>query len=203
MKTILLLLFLTASFLTCRADYETTKLDRLLDGADLIVECKIKKVLKEKIEVSIVTFLKGSRKDSTLTVNKFTNWTCAERWDNYRKGQTEIMFLRLDDQGFLYPMGSANEGEMPIKGDTVFYKSLYMRIDKQAKHLNVGSGAIYGYSYLLTDVKAAINQYFIDKRLFSKMLKEKNYTLIKTDNPFMKRIVDEFCEQYVKVEENE
>jgi len=195
MKTFILLILFSLTFSICQADYESTTLPELIEKSDLIVEGKIVKIDKETVELLIIEVIKGDTALKNITVQKFNDWTCASRWTTYQIGQTELVFLLKDqNMNLWHSMGAGNEGEMPIENETLFYKSLYMKIDESPEFLKVNDGEIYGYKFHLQDAKSAIKELRMNIDHINKMIEQNKLAEFKTENQFMRRILDELNE---------
>ena len=192
MKRIIILstLFLITGL--CKADYTTTKLPELLKSADLIIECRVTKVLTETVDVEISEVLKGDISLKQITVERFKNWTCASRWASYKIGQTELMFLvKSSKSGKWYIIGSGNEGEMPVIDGLLYYKYPYLSIGNSPKEYQLGFSTIHGFRFKLNDVKIAIKEYLNNVATIDRLISDNLAKKYKTDNPFLVMIIKE------------
>jgi hypothetical protein len=124
MKIRLLILTLCLSSLTARASYNSIPLLKLICAADVIALGEI-----TALDSSTFTFsIKKSLFDdlTEITVAQFTDWECAKRWTDYEIGQKILLFaVKLNDHSDIYrPLGSGNEGELPVFEDNVYINNL-------------------------------------------------------------------------------
>ena len=73
----------------------------------------------------VLKTIKGLSKVDTIGIQKFKNWECASRYDEYQSGQGAIFFLEQTD-GTLRTTGAGNDGELVVLNDSV-----YVSDDKQ------------------------------------------------------------------------
>lgn len=102
--------------------YIETSLIQLVERADCISYSRIVSVGKEDFKVLVIRNVKSCRRNDTITIQKFKDWTCASRYSGYTVGQEAIFFLS-SDKGKLVPIGAANEGELIVKNDTGYVRS--------------------------------------------------------------------------------
>lgn len=158
MKPVLLLLTFIFTIYTARADYEPTLLPELIVKSTLVIRGTIRKVTPSYIMVAVQSVCKGKITDSLVTIEKFKNWTCAQRFGAYATGQEELFFL--DNVNGNYKIsGAGNEGEIPVVNGQAYYKQLYLSIDQNATEHPVYNGSITGFTYKLTDFEQAITYY--------------------------------------------
>ena len=159
-KKLLLMLAATLSFFKAQADYEPTLLPELIDGSDLIFYGEIVEMQKGVITAKAVEIIKGVNPKGDVVIDKFKNWTCANRFAPYRIGQTELFFLKREKAvSHYYALGAANEGEMPVINQKVYYQNQYLRIDKNPRLFKVYGGAICGYVYDKSKFSEALKFY--------------------------------------------
>jgi hypothetical protein len=158
MKQVCLLLAFFFSVYTARADYEPTYLPGLITKSNLIVRGIIRQVMPSSIRVAIQSVYKGKITDSLVTIEKFKNWTCAQRFGAYATGQEALFFL--DNKNGIYKItGAGNEGEIPVVNGKAYYKQVYLNIDKDAHEYPIYTGNISGFTYKLSDFEQAITYY--------------------------------------------
>ncbi|MBK7938177.1 MAG: hypothetical protein IPJ82_14305 [Lewinellaceae bacterium] len=191
------LLFLFRVYIAA-VDYEPTLLPELIDKSSLIVHGRIEKTDKYTFSLQLNEVLKGDFPvDSVLVCGQFKDWTCAQRFDKYQTGQEALFFLFKGYDPHYKALGGGNEGEMPIVEDSVYYKSQYLRIDKNPVAFKVYGGQISGYRFLTTDFKKAVRYYRENaESLHEKIKRDKLYHLRKINNPVLDRIIDELREKY-------
>lgn len=183
---------------TPNEDYQPTLLPDLIDRSELVVHGTIKKTDKYTCSLQLKEVLKGDfPTDSLLVCDKFKDWTCAQRFDKYEAGQEELFFLFKGYDPYHRAIGGGNEGEMPVVGDSVYYKAQYLRIDKNPVAFKVYGGQISGYRFLTTDFKKAVRYYRENAETINEKVKrDKSYHLRKINNPALDRIIDELREKY-------
>lgn len=183
---------------TPNEDYEPTLLPDLIDRSELVVHGTIKKTRQYTCSLQLKEVLKGDfPTDSLLVCDKFKDWTCAQRFDKYEAGQEELFFLFKGYDPYHRAIGGGNEGEMPVVGDSVYYKAQYLRIDKNPVAFKVYGGQISGYRFLTTDFKKAVRYYRENAETINENVKrDKLYHLRKINNPALDRIIDELREKY-------
>lgn len=148
MKKLILILAATLSFFKAQADYDPTLLPELIDKSDLIIYGEIVTIQKANVTVKAFETIKGAKPKGNLVIDKFENWTCANRFAPYRIGQKEYFFLkRKKSVNQYFALGAANEGEMPVANQKVYYKYQYLSIDKNPPLFKVYGGAVRGYTY--------------------------------------------------------
>ena len=165
MILLLVIGFLCWSFQSVHAiDYDTTELDQLIENAHLIVHGEIIAVDSEFVDVKIHEIVKATFAEQRIRITKFENWTCAWRWSEYTLGQTVLFFLNKSElTGQWHPMGAGNEGEMPIEGGRVFYKSFGSKPFCENEKHELRDGDIYGCDF---DLQQAIEGIPTLSRLF-------------------------------------
>jgi hypothetical protein len=148
MKKLLLILAASLSFFKAQADYEPTLLPELIDKSDLIFYGEIVSIQKGSVTVKASEIIKGANPKGSIIVDKFENWTCANRFAPYRIGQKEFFFLKRKKSTTQYfALGAANEGEMPVTNQKVYYQNQYLSIDKNPQLFKIYGGAVRGYVY--------------------------------------------------------
>lgn len=191
------LLFLFRVY-TAAVDYEPLMLRDLIEGSTLIVHGSIEKTDKYTFSLRLTEVVKGDFPvDSALVCSKFKDWTCAQRFDKYEAGQQELFFLFKGYAPHYSALGGGNEGEMPVVGDSVYYKAQYLRIDKNPVAFKVYGGQISGYRFALADFKKAVKYYLENTAAINEKIKQDKFqSLRKINNPVLDRILDELREKY-------
>lgn len=191
MKPVLLLLTFIFTIHTARADYVPTLLPELIVKSTLIIRGTIRETAPSYIRVAIQSVLKGKITDSLVTIEKFKNWTCAQRFGAYTTGQEELFFL--DNVNGNYKIsGAGNEGEIPVVNGQAYYKQLYLNIDQNATKHPVYNGSITGFTYKLTDFEQAILYYSKNSDAIIAAIKANpGYNLKRMKNIVLNRIIAE------------
>jgi hypothetical protein len=196
MKRLYLIIILIFNLKSAKADYESIRLPQLISNSSLILRGKIEKVDSLNIIVKIQAQLKGTFTDSIIIISKFSDWTCAARFDNYSEGQKLIFFLKKGVKSYLI-LGAGNEGEMPIIDNKVYYKQLYLKIDQNPIEYKVYNGNLKGYEYNLNQFESAIIYYIKNSESIIKaILKDRNFNLTSMKNQTIDRIISELRDQY-------
>src|SRR5688572_32935099 len=73
--------------------YTRYKLFELAACAEVVVSGSIASVGSKTFELSVDDVIVGESVPATIHVERFVNWTCAGRWDTYRRGQQVLLFL--------------------------------------------------------------------------------------------------------------
>lgn len=143
-----MMLAATLSFFKAQADYDPTLLPELIDSSDLIFYGEIVAIQKGSITAKAVEIIKGVNPKGEVVIDKFKNWTCASRFAPYRIGQKEFFFLkRKNSINRYFALGAADEGEIPVVNQKVYYQHQYLSIDSKPRLFKVYSGAVRGYVY--------------------------------------------------------
>jgi hypothetical protein len=119
---IILILILTANFLW--AEYSPKKLYEMAVKADKILYGTIIELDSSKYKLRIEGSLTGE--NGTISIVRFTDWTCAHRWTEYQIGQRLFVFL-VEKNGDYFTISGGNEGELPIQNDSVFIGGLSLK----------------------------------------------------------------------------
>ncbi|GAA3960614.1 hypothetical protein GCM10022407_04420 [Hymenobacter antarcticus] len=183
---------------TAYADYEPTLLAELIDNSDLIVYAEITAVRKNHITVKVLQAIKGVPPGSA-NIEKFKDWTCAFRFASYKTGQREILFLKKSKrhQSF-FPLGAANEGELPVANNIVYYKQQYLALDTAPKSFKIYGGVVNGYSYDKTQFIEALKFYLLNRVVIQDDLSKNQARIDTIRNPALSRILHEFHEQHFR-----
>jgi hypothetical protein len=112
---IAILLFLLTS--ATKAYYIPLPLYSMVLKAEKIVSGEIISLDSMTFTIKIENSLTGEK--GMLTIEKFNDWTCAQRWTEYRIGQKMFLFL-ITHEGRLVTMSGGNEGELPMIRDSIF-----------------------------------------------------------------------------------
>lgn len=160
MKKLLLMLAATLSCFKAQADYEPTLLPELIDSSDLIFYGEIVAIREGSVIAKTLEVIKGANPRSRIVIDKFENWTCATRFAQYRIGQKEFFFLkRKRGINRFFALVAANEGEMPVVNQNVYYQSQYLSIDEHPHLSKVYGGGVHGYIYDKSKFIAAVKFY--------------------------------------------
>jgi hypothetical protein len=93
-----------------------------------------------------------------LRVKRFVDWTCAQRWTEYRPGQRVLLFLAHDagsDPSWSI-LGGGGEGEMPMLGDRVVLRGFRLAGVESDEH-DVGGASVQGPLVDLAELRTAIS----------------------------------------------
>jgi len=191
MKNIYLICFFLIFTSISYAKYDPLLVSQLIDKSQIIGIGEIKSIENGNVLVVFSDIIKGKLTNRTLKVEQFRNWTCADRWTNYKKGQKIMFFLTISKEGTYKILGSGDEGELPIVNEKIFYKSLYGPFDKNSTKLVVYGADLYGYTFNVLDVKNGILEYIRNGLTYHKIAKQKNNEKQKIKNPFLKKLVSE------------
>jgi len=191
MKNIYLICFFLIFTSISYAKYDPLLVSQLIDKSQIIGIGEIKSIENGNVLVVFSDIIKGKLANRTLKVEQFRNWTCADRWTNYKKGQKIMFFLTISKEGTYKILGSGDEGELPIVNEKIFYKSLYGPFDKNSTKLVVYGADLYGYTFNVLDVKNGILEYIRNGLTYHKIAKQKNNEKQKIKNPFLKKLVSE------------
>jgi len=173
------------------ADYESTPLPQLINKSDCIVLGRIKQVDKESFVVKIISILKGQLTDTLITIKKFQDWTCAQRFFPYSEGQMEVLFLKKPPGKEFSIIGAGDEGEIFVFGDKIYIQHLFMAKNKWQEFI-IYDKKIWGYQFDLTSFKLAIEYYLNNKKTIMESAgKDKNYNLSHLNNPVIDCIISE------------
>lgn len=183
MKHIITILILTLIGGKIYADYDPTPLPQLIVESDLIIEGVIISMDSLTFTLKISDWIKGDSTLKSIKIEKFKNWTCANRIVEYQIGQKEIVFLVQHKKTKRYiTMGAGNEGELLIKNDSITYEDIYWDSKSGCSRIDYFEQEICGWRYSLENFKNALNFYISE---FPKL--EKEY---KTESKIMNRLKD-------------
>ena len=191
MKRLFLFLSFICTFYSAQADYEATTLPELITRSAIIVRGTIKEVGASNITITLQALLKGKLTDSSLVIEKFRDWTCAQRFAPYARGQEVVFFLSEQDGNYKI-LGAGDEGEIPIVKNQAYYRQLYLNIDAATAETEIYKANRSGYAYRVIDLEQAIRYYDQHHRNIKTALqKNKNYNLQYLKNPVLNRIIAE------------
>lgn len=115
-KYLYVILFFAFSF-QVKAEYSAKKIYEMIIQADKIV---LGKIISQDSKTFTFRIKESPTTDSgDITIQKFTDWTCAARWNDYKINQELLIFI-FKRKGKYYAMSGGNEGELPIRNDSVF-----------------------------------------------------------------------------------
>ena len=104
--------------------------------------------------------VKGANPKGSIVIDKFKNWTCANRFAPYRIGQKLFFFLKKKKSVIQYfALGAANEGEVPVANQKVYYQNQYLSIDKNPELFKIYGGVLRGYVYDKSEFVEAVKFY--------------------------------------------
>jgi hypothetical protein len=115
-KYLFIISFLAFSF-QVKASYSAYEIYEMIIKADKIVLGKI-------ISQDSTTFTFRIKESPTLdsgdiVIEKFSDWACAARWNDYKVDQELLIFLS-NYKGKFVAMSGGNEGELPVRNDSIF-----------------------------------------------------------------------------------
>jgi hypothetical protein len=124
---LVLVLSLVAVPSAVMADYSPPSLPDLVLTSDVIVRGTIEALSADTIEVRVHEVAAGGvAPGSTITVARFEDWMCAQRWAPYAMGQEAVFFLAAPSGPGPYQIRSGGgEGEMPLVGSRVCVNGYY------------------------------------------------------------------------------
>jgi|GEM_PF-5217385 len=139
------------------ADYEPTPLPELIIKSDLIIEGEIVGLDSLTFTLKVSDYIKGDSTTALIQVQKFEDWTCANRITQYEKGQKEIVFLTQNRKTQKWRlMGAADEGELLIQSDSITYEDIYWNPKSGCSELDYFGHTIRGWRYSLKEFKRAV-----------------------------------------------
>jgi len=160
MRYLIIILILIVVGQKTYADYEPTPLPQLIIDSDLILQGKIIRHDSTTFTLIISDLIKGDYTLHSIQIQKFEDWTCANRLPEYQTGQEEIIFLKANTKtNEWFTMGAANEGELLIQKDSIIYEDIYYDSKSGCKELDYFDFKICGWIYLLTDFKNGVSEY--------------------------------------------
>jgi len=182
-------------FQQCKARYTPISLHELIRNSDLIVEYRIKKVYEYQILVEKIKIIKGEINSDIILVNKFTNWTCASRWSEYKIGQQGLFFLSRDSSSKKWEiLGQGNEGDMPIENGYLYYYTIFEIKGFKLELYEVMGESTSALRFEYEECITAINEFFKKSKQFETLIKTNKVSTYKTNNNFLRRILEEMKE---------
>ena len=94
-------------------------------------------------------------------------------------------------------MGAANEGEMPVVNQKVYYKNQYLSIDKNPQLFKVYGGTVNGYSYDRAEFITAVKFYSSNRSILQNDIAKSQASIDTVSNPVLSRILNEFYESII------
>jgi hypothetical protein len=151
-KALLIILVTFGISIHAYSFYTLTDLTDLIEKSDFIVYGEIHQIGTLNIKIILHDKIKGEIVSDTLQFRKFSNWSCASRYENYEIGQEAIFFLKRHKDNRIYGMGAGNEGEMLVKNDTAYFED-FKRNTKGGQKVEYLNPYV---KYLLFDVNVVI-----------------------------------------------
>jgi hypothetical protein len=108
-----------------KSDYSPVPIHEMILSADLAVYGTIDSITNHHFFLKIKKKCFGEYKDSIIRIKQFHNWTCAQRWTDYKTGQTIFLFLIKDNNKEWKIMSAGGEGEFPISDRNIYVHSCY------------------------------------------------------------------------------
>jgi hypothetical protein len=99
------------------ADYSPKTIYEMIIKADEIVYGEIVSLDSSNYTLRIDGNLTGDFE--FIKIKRFTDWSCASRWTDYKVGQKLLLFLIFHNNRWITMSGGA-EGELPIQNDSVY-----------------------------------------------------------------------------------
>lgn len=173
MKTLSICLVLLFCFFgsSLQAKYAPPAFFDMVGASDFIFLGEIQEVRESTFILKINETLVGTYEGQEIEIQQFKDWTCSARWAPYQVGQKVIAFVNkhrtLPNSYALRSAGS--EGEFPVDGESVYYRS-YPQIENAIFEKLENGG---GQKVLLADMLSAIKEYSSCFRISSKDLYER------------------------------
>jgi hypothetical protein len=193
-KEILIVIF-TLLGTTAFADYDPTPLPQLIIESDVILEGEIIDQDSLTFTLKIIDWIKGDSITKNITIEKFEDWTCANRIIKYEIGQKEIVFLLQHKKTKKWiSMGAGNEGELLIQNDSITYEDIYWDSKSGCVKIDYFGQEVCGWKYTLKDFKEGIEFYISEfPRLKSEYKTEnKIENRLKGNSPYKRMIYESF-----------
>lgn len=187
------LIFIFCSTKFARADYEAFKLTDMYEKSDVIVRAKIIGINDHSINCKVIKTFKGADY-ATIDIEKFKDWTCAQRYEKYAPGQEAIFFLKKSNKtNKFYVLSAGNEGELPIIDNIVYYQADSYGLGNEIIKQSVLKDTIHwqGRAFEYKNVDSVLSNY--DNINFSIESKIDDSTIwsFKTQNTFLQILVEE------------
>ncbi|MCE3227002.1 MAG: hypothetical protein K0S32_1553 [Bacteroidetes bacterium] len=122
MKKSILIAILILSGFSSFSIYVGTHLPRLIETSKIIVYGKIVFIDSISFKIVVLKRINYISKTDTLSIQKFNNWKCAERYSEYAIGQEAIYFLEINKDNKFQTIGGGNEGELIVRSDSTYLK---------------------------------------------------------------------------------
>ena len=177
------------------ADYEPTPLPQLIIESDMILEGQIISQDSLTFTLQIINWIKGDSISENITIEKFEDWTCANRVTKYEIGQKEIVFLLQHKKTKKWiSMGAGNEGELLIQNDSITYEDIYWDSKSGCSKLDYFGQEVCGWRYQLKDFKAGIEFYISEFPELKSEYKSENKieNRLKGNEPYKRMIYETF-----------
>lgn len=116
MKELIFLLMLLMTGII-KADYIPPTLNKLILRADIILYGEVVCMDESVIELNVYNSI--NHDSLTITIVRFKEWNCGQRWKEYELGDTSLFFLKSRN-GRYRTIGGGNEGELPIHNDRIY-----------------------------------------------------------------------------------
>jgi hypothetical protein len=146
--------------MSASADYSPPSLPTLVLASEAIVYGEIVALSAETFELRVDEHVAGPVPvGRRMTVHRFQDWMCAQRWVPYATGQRAVYFLRLHE-GAWHVQSAGGEGEMPVAGDRVHVSGAYSALAPSGTNpydrLTVHGGTYSGFTLARSDLLAAV-----------------------------------------------
>jgi hypothetical protein len=105
---------------TVIAEYVPPKLYQMILKAERIIYGKIISIEEQTYVIQPIWSSDGQLRP--VTIKKFEDWSCAQRWSKYGEGQLLFTFL-VKRNGFLEGISPGDECEFPVFQDSVYIHS--------------------------------------------------------------------------------
>jgi hypothetical protein len=132
MRTFLFILYITSNCFQAKADYRYLSLSTLVCDVDYGAIGTIVAIDNSYFYLKVQEYLINKLEFDTLKIQKFENWTCGTRYDEYKIGQRELVFFRKSNYVIsdyeLLGYGGGGEFELPIHNDSIYYKFSYNKL---------------------------------------------------------------------------
>jgi len=108
-------------------EYDRYQLFELVLVADVVVAGEIESVGSATFQLRIENSIVGEGLPASASVQRFEDWTCASRWQEYAAGQRVLLFLEKGAAGPYRILGAGGEGEMPLLASDVIVRGYRVR----------------------------------------------------------------------------
>lgn len=195
MRHILLILTLLLNGNKLFADYDPTPLPQLIIESDLILAGEIVSQDSLTFTLKIADWIKGDSISRSIKIQKFEDWTCANRISKYQIGQKEIVFLVQNRKTNKWmTMGAGNEGELLIQNDSITYQDIYWDCKSGCSELDYFGQKVCGWRYSLEEFETGIRFYIQEfPKLKNEYITEhKIANRLKENEPYKRMIYETF-----------